>query len=212
MSEQRIILVGGGAFARELLSWILDAADAAPMATVTAFLDRDADAMNAFPELQLTWVGNPEDYDPQPGDRFAIALGDPATKAVICQTLASKGADFLSVVHPSATVSRSAKLGKGVVIGPGSYIATHAVLGDFACVNSLTGVGHDAVVGEATTISSQVDIMGAVVLADEVFVGSGARLLPRISVGARAKIGAGAIVVRSVKPGTTMFAKPAGKL
>jgi sugar O-acyltransferase (sialic acid O-acetyltransferase NeuD family) len=212
VSEERIILVGGGAFARELLSWILDAADATPMPTVTAFLDRDPDALKAFPELHLAWAGNPEDYDPQPGDRFAIALGDPVTKSDICQTLASKRAEFLTVVHPSAIVSRSAKLGKGVVIGPGSYVATHALLGDFACVNSLTGVGHDAVVGAATTISSQVDIMGAVVLADEVFVGSGARLLPKISVGARAKIGAGAIVVRSVKPGTTMFAKPAGKL
>lgn len=212
VGDERIILVGGGAFARELLSWILDVADTTPLPKVVAFLDQDAAAFTGFAGIELSWAGDPAQYQPKSGDLFAIALGDPHVKADVCEGLDARGGKFLTVIHPSASISRMAIIGKGVVIGPGTYVATHARLGDFVCVNSLTGVGHDAVVGPSSTISSQVDVMGAVTLGKSVFVGSGARLLPKISVGDRAKIGAGSVVVRSVKPDTTMFAKPAGKI
>lgn len=208
----KIILVGGGAFARELLSWILDVSDVTPLPPVTGYIDDSADAFTGFPGSDVQWLGAPSAYQPADGDLFAIAIGDTAAKASICTALAAKGAKFLTLVHPSAILSRSAKLGTGVVVGPNAYIATHAILGDYVCVNSLTGVGHDAVVGASVTISSQVDVTGGVTIGEQVFIGSGARLLPRISVGERTRIGAGAIVVRSVKPDTTMFAKPAGKL
>jgi sugar O-acyltransferase (sialic acid O-acetyltransferase NeuD family) len=212
MGNSKIILVGGGAFARELLSWILDASDATPLPPVTGFLDDNADAFTGFPGSDVKWLGSPLSYQPEEGDLFAIAIGDTSAKALICAALAAKGGRFLTVIHPSAIISRSAKLGAGVIVGPNSYIATHAMLGDYVCVNSLSGIGHDAVVGASATISSQVDVTGGVTVAEEVFIGSGARLLPKISVGARTRIGAGAVVVRSVKPDTTMFAKPAGKL
>lgn len=212
MSNSKIILVGGGAFGRELLSWILDASDATPLPPVTGYLDESEDAFTGFPGLNLEWLGNPSDYQPQAGDIFAIAIGDTGAKARICAALTAKGAKFLTVVHPSAVVSRSAKLGAGVIIGPNSYVATHATLEDYVCVNSLSGIGHDAVVASSVTISSQVDVMGGVAIHEAAFVGSGARLLPKITVGARTRIGAGAVVVRSVKPDTAMFAKPAGKL
>lgn len=212
MEKKRIVLVGGGAFARELLSWILDASDAATLPPVVGYLDAKSDAFTGFPGQDVAWLGAPADYQPQPGDLLAISIGDPAAKAAVCQSLAEKGAKFLTVVHPSAVVSRTATLGAGVVVGPHSYIATHASLGDYVCVNSLSGIGHDAIIGASATISSQVDIMGVVVVDEGVFVGSGARVLPKVKVGARARIGAGAIVVRTVKPDATMFAKPAGKL
>lgn len=209
---KKIILVGGGAFARELLSWILDASDVTPLPPVAGFLDDMQDAFTGFPGSDIRWYGAPSAYQPEEGDLFAIAIGDTSAKASICATLTAKGAKFLSLIHPSAVLSRSARLGDGVIVGPNAYIATHAVLGDYVCVNSLTGIGHDAVVGASATISSQVDVTGGVTIGEQVFIGSGARLLPRISVGERTRIGAGSIVVRSVKPDTTMFAKPAGKL
>ena len=212
MAQGKIILVGGGAFARELLSWILDASDVNVLPPVTGYLDDNADAFTGFPAAEVTWLGTPTDYRPQDGDLFAIAIGDTGAKASTCATLAAKGGKFLTVIHPSAIISRSAKLGTGVVVGPNSYVATHAILGDYVCVNSLSGIGHDAMIGASATISSQVDVTGAVTVGEKVFIGSGARLLPKISVGANSRIGAGAVVVRSVKPDTTMFAKPAGKL
>jgi acetyltransferase-like isoleucine patch superfamily enzyme len=75
-----------------------------------------------------------------------------------------------------------------------------------------SGIGHDAVAGEFTTLSSVVDVTGNVQIGKDVSIGSGARLLPGVKVGDGAVIGAGSIVVRSVKPGVTVFAAPAKTL
>jgi serine acetyltransferase len=79
----------------------------------------------------------------------------------------------------------------------------------FVTILNFSGMGHDAVVGEFSTLSSVVDVTGRVRIGSMVTIGSGARLLPGITVGDGATIGAGAVVVRSVKPGMTVYAPPA---
>ncbi len=210
MANRRGILVGGGAFGRELLSWSEDSSSSlGETLDFIGFLDKDRAALSGFEDLKLTWMGDPRSYTPVTGDVFLMAVGDPTTKEELFDALAELGGEFATVVHPTAVIARTAKLGRGVVVGPQSYIATHSVLHDGVCINSLTGIGHDAVVGAHTTISSQVDVTGRVSVGTRVFVGSGARILPNVTIGEDAKIGAGAVVVRNVKPSSTVFAQPA---
>lgn len=204
----RVIVVGGGAFARELTCWARDAAREGGAPAPTAYLDDAGDTMS--PSYGLEWLGKIEGYAPRPDDRLLMAIGEPKRKAEIAEAF---GIDrFISVVHPTATVAETARLDEGVIIGPQSYVAADAHVGRLATVNSLSGIGHDVQVGAFATISSQVDLMGAVVIEQRAFVGSGARILPKVSVGAEARIGAGAVVVRKVKPGATFFAAPARAL
>ena len=208
----RAILIGGGAFAREILDWAGQSSAAAHLPAFEAFLDADPTVLNDFPELGLTYLGDPSAYTVQPGDVFVMSIGNPASKAKLAAHLGAQGAEFASIVHDSAVLARNAKLGRGVVIGPHAYIATGSSLGDFASVNSLSGVGHDAAVGAFTTVSSQVDIMGKTTVGERAFLGSGARILPGVKIGEEARIGAGSIIVRNVKPNATMFAAPAKKI
>lgn len=204
----RVIVVGGGAFARELTCWARDAARAGTGAAPTAYLDDAGDTMT--PSYGLEWLGKIEGFALDPNDRLLMAIGEPKLKAEIAEAL---GVDrFLSIVHPTATVAETAHLNQGVILGPQSYVAADARVGQLATINSLSGVGHDVQVGAYATISSQVDLMGGVVVEERAFVGSGARILPKVSIGAEARIGAGAVVVRKVKPGATFFAAPARAL
>jgi sugar O-acyltransferase (sialic acid O-acetyltransferase NeuD family) len=210
--KKRGILIGGGAFGREVLSWANDRSADDRDVEFEHFLDADATVLDAFAEYSLGYLGDPETYVPVEGDIFLIAIGSPPMKDLLSKRLMAMGAQFTTVVHPSAVVSKAAEIGAGVIIGPQSYIATHSVLGDFSCVNSLSGIGHDANIGRCCTISSQADIMGRVQLGERVFVGSGARILPNVKVQQGSKIGAGSIVVKNLGQDSSVFAQPARKI
>ena len=209
--KKRGIVVGGGAFAREILCWAANAQNFAEMPPFKHFLDSNPKALADFPEVGLSYLGDILTYNPQPNDIFLLGVGDPEIKVRIVERLTALGAEFANIIHISAVLSTNARIGKGVIIGPHSYIATHSEIGNYTSINSLTGIGHDAKVGDFCTISSQVDVMGNVVICPQAFIGSGARIMPGVTIGHNSKIGAGALIVRSVRPDTTMFSAPARK-
>lgn len=209
--NDRLILVGGGAFARELIEWGQDAAEAGRGRAVTAFLADTPDAMSRR-GVTLPYAGTIEDYIPQPGDGLLMAIGDPNAKQSIGTMLRARGARFEQLVHPSAVIARSAKLGEGVVICPQCVVSANVTLGELVALNCTTSVGHDAVVGDFSTLSAHVDLMGAAKLEACVFMGSGSRVLPKVTVKSGAKIGAGATIMRTVQEGVTMYIPPARRL
>lgn len=211
IAGEKLILVGGGAFGRELINWSYDVADAAGGLPITAFLDASAHALDKF-GYDLEYLGRIDDYQPRAGDRLVMAIGDPLEKKRVAGELLAKGAQFASLVHPSAVVARNAVLGVGVVVCPHAVISTNTTVGAFVAVNALCGVGHDVVIGDYTTMSVHVDLTGWVRVGEACFFGTGARVLPKVVVGAGARIGAGAVVMRNVAAGAVMFTTPAKKL
>ncbi len=207
MSEgRRAVIVGAGGFGREVLSWALDCHEAGRLPPVGGFIDDQEEAMPGFDVLRL---GAISDYAPVPGDRFIVAVGKPSTKRRLVEMLKARGAEFATLIHPRAVVTRSASLGEGVIMTPFTMANPSAVAERFVTLISFSGLGHDARAGEFTTISSHVDVTGFAELGRDVFVASGARILPRVKVGDGATIGAGAVVMRRVKPGATVYAEPA---
>lgn len=211
MMHKQLIVAGCGAFARELINWAQDVADAGRGEAVSGFLDANPAALEGYP-YQLDWRGNIDDYQPRDGEAVIVAIGNPTAKRAVVERLRARGARFASLVHPSAVVARSAVLGESVVICPQCVISSDAQVGDFVAVNVLSSVGHDVKLGAFSTLSSHVDLTGFVQTGEEVFFGSGAKVLPKLKIGARAKIGAGATVMRSVAEDAVIYTAPARKL
>lgn len=202
----RTVIVGAGGFGREVLSWALDCHEAGRLPPVGGFIDDQEEAMAGF---DLPRLGPISDYAPAPGDRFVVAVGKPSSKRRLVEMLSGRGAQFATLIHPTAVVTRSATLGEGVIMTPFTMANPSAVLERFVTLISFSGLGHDARAGEFTTISSHVDVTGFAELGRDVFVASGARILPGVKVGDGATIGAGAVVMRRVKPGATVYTAPA---
>lgn len=211
--NKRLILVGCGAFARELICWVEDAVDLGVGRKITGFLDENPKALENFAyPYEPKWIATIDDYIPEEGDELIMAISDPLAKIKIVEQLKDKGAKFTSFIHPSATIARSATLGKGVVICPKSTVSADAQVGDFVTINGLSGVGHDVIVGSYSTLSSYVELTGWVEVGKAVSFGSGSRVIPKLKIEAGAKIGAGATIIRSVAENVSMYAPPAKRL
>ena len=207
MMSGRLILVGCGAFARELINWVDDLVDLGKSIQVSGFLDENPKALDGFP-YAVPYLGTITAYKPQVGDQLLMAIGDPKAKKALYADLKAKGASFASLIHPTAVIARTSKLGEGVVVCPQAFISADAVVGNLCVINGNASVGHDVRLGSFSTLSSHVDLTGWVQVEECVFFGSGARVLPKVKIGTGARIGAGAVVMRGVPADKVVYAPP----
>lgn len=211
MMTKRLILVGCGAFARELINWVDDLVDMGKSIPISGFLDDNPEALSAF-SYSVPYISSIQSYIPEDGDELLMTVGDPKAKKKLFAELKEKGASFAQLIHPSAVVARTARLGEGVVVCPQAFVSADAIVGELCAINGNASVGHDVKLGSFSTLSSHVDLTGWVQVDECVFFGSGARVLPKVKIGAGARIGAGAVVMRSLPADAVVYAPPAKRL
>lgn len=207
---ERIIIIGGGGFGRELVSHVGDAHRTGMLPPLGGYLDDAGHLLAAFGHYaEVPYLGTVDAYQPRSNDLFTLAIGAPRAKKAIAERLKTRGARFATVIHPSVITSKTCRMGEGVIVGTHAGPGVDTRIGNFVTLNSYSGVGHDAVIGDYTTISGHVDITGGTTIGEGVFIGSAASILPRVRVGDWASIGAGSMVYRTIKPGATVYASPA---
>jgi sugar O-acyltransferase (sialic acid O-acetyltransferase NeuD family) len=209
----RLILLGAGDFAREVI-WLISEMAVTPEWKFAGLLDDNCERatstlrLNGFEHCVL---GNITDYVPQSQDRFICTIGQPRAKLAVAERIAGRGGQFVNLIHPAAAVGPGCQLGRGIILCRNVVVTTNVSLGDHAHLNLAATCGHDAVIGEGCTLSGHCDVTGHAVLERGVFLGSHAAVMPGVRVGAFAKIAAGSVAFRNVRPGDTFIGVP-GKL
>jgi acetyltransferase EpsM len=136
------------------------------------------------------------------------AIGSPERRGYVEQ-VAGLGVEFATVVHPTAVVAPSARLGAGCIVSPGVVVGSHTEIGEHVILNRGVLVGHHTRVGSCVTLSPAANVAGCVRIGDGAYVGMGAIVLDGRSVGAGSVVGAGAVVTRDVPPGVQVQGVPA---
>ena len=209
--QKRLIVVGAGGLGREIYGCAKTHPDCGVRWRPAGFLDDFPNALGGrdYPRGVIDSI---RDYEPRANDVFVAGLGTPQLRRNCCEMLIRRGANFVSLIHPSAVILSNVRLGRGVVLLPNAWIGCDARVGDFVTFLPSSHAGHDTIIGDYCQCSTGCDIMGAVELGHDVLVGSGARIIPSVKVGDGAVVGAGSVVVRDVMPGQTVFAMPARPL
>lgn len=211
MSVKRLLIVGAGGFGRELHAWCLQHPDCGRAWKIGGFLDERANALADF-NYPVDVVGSISGYEVQSEDILLCALGLPKVKQEVCQRLLSKGAEFLTFVHPSVVMGQNVQLGRGVVLCPRVVLTCDIELNEFVMFNVAASAGHDVRVGSWSTVSGHCDLTGRCKVGERVFFGSHACVIPGREIGDGAVVGTGAVVVTNVKSGNTVYGNPARRL
>ncbi len=201
-----IVIVGAGGFGREV--YIL-AKDTFPNIKykIKGFLDDNLRVLDDY-SMDIRVISNIDSYVVEEQDRFLIAIGNVDMKKNIITKLKVKGAQFLTLIHPTAIVVNTAKIGKGVIIYPYVIVSDCVQLDDFVLMNSYSSCGHDVKVGKYCILSPHATLNGFVILEDEVFLGTHTTVIPGKRVGYRSKISANSVVMRDVPPNKMVFGVP----
>ena len=116
---------------------------------------------------------------------------------------------FASIVHSSAIVDPSVRLGEGVFIHPGCCLDTGVVIKDNVLLNTSVTIAHDSTVNEHTFIAPTVSIAGKTSIGSCCFIGINATIIDNITISDQVKVAAGAGVVNSLDEQGTYFGCPA---
>jgi UDP-perosamine 4-acetyltransferase len=130
--------------------------------------------------------------------RIFIAIGDNQTRAKLANLVLKEGFHFVNAISPSAIISSSAILGKGIVVMPGVIINVDTKIGDLSIINTGSVIDHDCVIGYATHIAPHCGLAGNVFIEDFTFLGIGAKVIPKITVGNNCIVGAGSVVIKNI--------------
>jgi UDP-N-acetylbacillosamine N-acetyltransferase len=136
----------------------------------------------------------------------------PAIRKKIVDYYKTLGFNFINLISPMSTISKSAQIGNGVIIQNGVNISSNAIIGDFVKINSLANIMHDSHIGEFSTIAPNAVILGRVIVNKFCYIGANATILPEIEILANVTVGAGAVVTKNIDKNIIVVGNPATKL
>jgi sugar O-acyltransferase (sialic acid O-acetyltransferase NeuD family) len=236
-SPQRILIVGAGGFGREVYHWaraawpewhdrlagFLGKSAQTPIPTSRSVsptptmrggpLEPSADrsARTRIPSVGdtgLLILADPADYAPQSGDAFLLAIGIPDVRRRVAKALASRGAEFLTLVHPTAVVAPTATLGAGSIVCPHAVVSDAAVTGRCVLVNYHASLAHDAAAGDYVVLSPYATLAGEARVGADAFLGLHASVGPGVVVGERSKVAANSCTLNDVPPDSLVYGVP----
>jgi sugar O-acyltransferase (sialic acid O-acetyltransferase NeuD family) len=133
----------------------------------------------------------------------------PEGRRAAFQRFREAGYRFASVLHPSAVIAPTARLGEGVQVMAGAVVQHGASIGDDALVNTRASIDHHCVIGSHVHVAPGVTVCGNVRIGEATHVGAGATIVQGVQVGDAVVIGAGSVVVRPVPSGEVVVGVPA---
>ncbi|MBW8737915.1 MAG: acetyltransferase [Streptomyces turgidiscabies] len=205
-----LLIIGAGGFARETAQAVRDAGDI----ELLGHLDDNA-ALHGTEVDGVPVLGGCDLVHDLPETRVVICVGNPrdyASRARLVRRLGLPAHRYATVVHPTASVSATSR------VGPGSVLLAHCVLtaavevGAHVAVMPHAVLTHDDVVEDFATIASGVRLGGGARLERGAYVGSGALVREGTVVGAWSLIGMGSAVLGDVPPGEVWVGSPARRL
>jgi sugar O-acyltransferase (sialic acid O-acetyltransferase NeuD family) len=156
-------------------------------------------------EVQISRLSMPPE-----ADVLAIAIGNNAVRASFLERVT---ADWLPpIIHASAVVSPSARVGHGTVVFARAVIQPDAVIGPGCIINTGAIIEHDNHLGSGVHVSPGAVLSGNVTVGDRSWIGAGAVVIQGITIGADVIVGAGTVVIRDLPAGSKAVGNPARQI
>ena len=204
-----LIIIGAGGRGREFLECIKEINNKIPTYNVLGFLSDYDDVLNGF-ECDKKIIGKIKNWIPQGDEKYVLAIDNPLDRQRLAEEFMGRGAQFISLVSPRATIQSYVSIGTGSVILGNSVVLNNTKIGDF-CIIAGSTVGDSARIGSYCNTSGFSNITN-VTIGDRVYVGSHAVILNKRRIGDDAVVYAGSIVFTNVKAKTKVMGNPAVKV
>ncbi len=198
---RKTAIFGTGGFGREVLECVLDCGT--PPQNVVFVVD-DAyykeEQVLGFKVLRLSELS--VDY------KVVLAVGDPAARRGVVDRMPD-WVEYKTIIHPSARVSRWARIDTGGIIMGGCVVTVGVVILPHVHLNLNTTVGHGVLIESFVTVSPGVNISGEVWIGELSYIGTNAAIREGINVCNKTTVGMGAVVVADISEPGVYVGNPA---
>ena len=141
--------------------------------------------------------------------KVVIAIGNNSTRKRIVTELQLPKFQYATLIHPTAVISPSVKMGYGTVIMPNAVINANTVIGNHVIINTAAIIEHDNTIEDYVHIAPNATLTGAVKVAEGTQISAAASVIPNIQIGAWCMIGAGSTVIENIPAYSKAVGSPA---
>lgn len=140
---------------------------------------------------------------------IAIAIGEPVHRKALREKVKAAGYKLALMVHPSARVSRFAKLEEGVIVCYGCNISCDTHIGANSFFQSSASAGHDTEIGSDCVISACSRVAGNVTIGNCTYIGMSSLVREQITIGNYVIAAMGSVIQKSVEDDLVVMGNPA---
>lgn len=213
-SVKKLVILGTGGTCTDILDAVLCINDIQPTYDCIGFLDDNPSKTGQ--SIHGIEVLGPLSMAGQLGDDVVFVFGIGSTNNYKNRQSIFKKAGIhpdrlVSIIHPTAAVSRWASIGRGVVILQNVTVSAHAKIGDHVMILANSLINHDCIVGDYTCIAGGVCLSGGVEVGHSSYLGSNCTVRNNVKIGNRVLVGMGSCVLNPVEDDTVVVGNPARK-
>lgn len=211
--EQDVILWGGTGQAKVI-------ADIIGCNRIVAIFDNNRNIISPISGVPIyyqesgfqTWYVQNKNFKKSVSYVIAIGWNKGEARETISKMLLSYGYHAMNVIHDSAVISKSAKIGINNQILSQVHIGADAQIGNNCIINTGSIIEHDCILQDNVDIAPGCTLLGEVVIGKNSAIGAGTVILPRVQIGENVVIGAGSIVDSDVHNGIKMICNRRDKI
>ena len=149
------------------------------------------------------------DYCRRQNAHIVVAVGDNRARAGIYRDLTDSGIALATIVHPSAVVAASARVGQGTVIFANAVVNAATEIGVNAILNTAAAVDHDSRIGDHVHLAPGARTGGTVTIGEGTMLGIGTCVRNNTAIGRWSMVGMGSVVVGDLPDSVLAYGNPA---
>ncbi|MDF2946846.1 MAG: acetyltransferase [Bacillales bacterium] len=139
---------------------------------------------------------------------LVIGLGDISIRTKIYEIFSKLGYKFLTVIHPTAHISRYASLGEGVQVFAGACVQANSTIKNNVIINTRATIDHDCAIENNVHISPNATLCGVVKVGESCWIGAGSTIRQEIEIGQNSIIGIGSVVTKNIPSNVIAYGVP----
>jgi len=208
---QKLVVIGGSNAFWEISELIDDINKIHKKYEIIAVLD-DSPQLIGKQYNDLIVEGPVEKAKDFPDDvKFIFAIGSFRTRLIrnkILERLAIDEERFETLIHPTAKIFSTSKIGYGCIVHYGTVVFNHTIIESFVVIAANCVIAVSNYVGKGALFGSNITTTTAVKIGSFSFVGSSTSIGENVEIGPGAQIGMGSLILKNIPTGSFVLGNP----
>lgn len=213
---KKLIIIGGHGNGTVVQSTVEDINSVNPEWDLLGFLnDRLTDLINGYPVLGKIEKSTVDRYIKDPDVYFFYSLISVKLNFKFLHKLIDLKIPkerFATIIHPTAVISKFAKIGYGTCIQPFVSVGPNVIIGNHVQIYAQSLIGHGSILEDYTYVANNACIGADVHLQEGAYLGTNSTSLEFVKFGKWSITGIGAVVLKDVPDYAKMVGNPARQI